>query len=92
MNLIEELEKVLRAKAAKWTEPDRELVREAAADILRLFARQAAGEDVDDELEIARASAQQIKAAGKVTGASIIGEWLAKLAAVGKQFLLEALA
>lgn len=76
--LEHELKKVLAAAGASWSPTDIALGVRVGIDLTQLYARQQTGEDVAQELAIAKATAQNIAAgsavaAGKAITDAVVG-------------------
>ena len=76
--LEQELRRVVAAAGASWSQADIELATRIGIDVTQLLARQAAGEDVHQELAIAKAAAQNIAAGSAVAAGKAISDAILK--------------
>ena len=77
MDLKQQLEEILKGAGAEWSKADRTLAEKVGRDLAKLYARQVAGKDVDEELKVAKASARNIAAGASLSGVHALREALA---------------
>ena len=75
MNPLQQLDEILMEKARDWSLEDRNLITATAADLTALMARELTGEDVKDEINTAKATAENIAAGSAVNGAQVLNDW-----------------
>ena len=81
MDILEELRGAMENRVDDWSDDDRATAVEVAKDLAAMQAKLVAGEDVPaDELELAKAAARNLAAAATVTGATILMDFLERVA------------
>lgn len=79
MNILDELQEVLESRIDDWSETDRVTANSVAADLARLAAKELQGEDVAEELAIAKAAALNIAAGATLSGYDAMQEFVVRI-------------
>ena len=74
-SLLEELESLI--DALEWSDEDLDKAKEVAGVLADLTRRSLTGEDVDEEMKLAMASARNLQAAGVVSVANTLANGIA---------------
>ena len=72
MDLKDFLKDKLNQLGAEWSEDERKLAFDVAADVANLTTLKLAGKDVDFELKEAGAAAQNLAVAGGISAANVL--------------------
>ena len=81
--LEQELRGVVAAAGASWSQADIELATRIGIDVTQLLARQAGGEDVHQELAIAKSAALNLAAGSAVAAGGALSDAILSLVTKG---------
>ncbi len=70
------IDTILQEHGASWTPEDKAVAIQTGVAMAALYARQAAGEDVTEDMRFAEAALANIQSAGVVSGGQLISDVL----------------